>query len=407
MISHRKQLFLIPMALSLLLSANYSCRQDNSAKQIVALAENQLSLLTEETGRLKQADTTSLLVSPRTLNGKGELVLVRSRDWTSGFFPGALWYLYELTGKKKWQDEAVRFTANMEKEKTNGTTHDMGFKIYCSYGNGYRLSQDPAYREVIIQSARTLATRFNPVIGCIRSWDHSRNKWGYPVIIDNMMNLELLFAASRLTGDTLLRHIAVTHAKTTLKNHFRDDFSSYHVIDYDTLTGQVLQKNTHQGYAHESAWARGQAWALYGYTMCYRETKDETFLRQAEGIASFILNHPRLPEDLVPYWDFDAPEMPDEPRDASAAAIIASALYELGSYSANQNLYLSKADQIVKNLVAGYMAGKGTAHGFILLHSTGSAPAKSEVDVPLIYADYYFLEALVRQARIREGKPVI
>jgi unsaturated chondroitin disaccharide hydrolase len=342
------------------------------------------------------------VVSPRSLIAEGNLTLVPSRDWTSGFFPGVLWFLYEFTGKQKWETQARIFTSNIENEKLNGGTHDMGFKIYCSFGNGYRLTKDPAYREIIILSAKTLSTRFNPIVGCIRSWDHSRDKWGYPVIIDNMMNLELLFAATRLTGDSSFYKIAVTHANTTLKNHFRPDFSSYHVIDYDTITGKVLKKNTHQGYSHESAWARGQAWALYGYTMCYRETKDEKYLQQAEGIASFILNHPRLPEDLVPYWDFDASKIPDEPRDASAAAITASALYELSTMSKAGSTYRGKADMIIRSLTKNYRLPVGGAHGFILTHSTGSKPANSEVDVPLNYADYYYLEALLRQKKLNQ-----
>ncbi len=335
-------------------------------------------------------------VSPRSLDKDGNLVLVPSRDWTSGFFPGELWFLYEYTEKEEWLIKAREFTANIENEKMNAGTHDTGFKIYCSFGNGYRLTNDPHYREVIIQSARTLSTRFNPITGCIRSWDHNRDKWGFPVIIDNMMNLELLFEATKLTGDSSFYKIAVSHANTTMKNHFRTDFSCYHVIDYDTITGKVLKKNTHQGYSHESAWARGQAWALYGYTMCYRETRDPKYLRQAENIAGFILNHPNMPVDLVPYWDFDAPNIPDEPRDASAAAVIASALFELSSYSAKGENYHQKAGQIIKTLTKSYRAKPGDAHGFILLHSTGSKPFNSEVDVPLSYADYYYLEALLR-----------
>jgi unsaturated chondroitin disaccharide hydrolase len=335
------------------------------------------------------------VVSPRSLTPDGNLNLVPSKDWTSGFFPGVLWFLYEFTGKPEWESQARKFTSNIENEKGNSSTHDTGFKIYCSFGNGYRLTKDPAYRDVIIQSAKTLSTRFNPVVGCIRSWDHSRDKWGFPVIIDNMMNLELLFAATRLTGDSSFYKIAVSHANTTLKNHFRPDFSSYHVIDYDTITGKVLKKNTHQGYSHESAWARGQAWALYGFTMCYRETKDEKYLHQAEGIASFILNHPNLPEDMVPYWDFNAPDIPYEPRDASAAAITASALYELSTLSKEGCRYYRKAGQIMKSLTTYYRFPVGADHGFILEHSTGSKPANSEVDVPMIYADYYFLEALL------------
>ncbi|MBD0279175.1 MAG: glycoside hydrolase family 88 protein, partial [Flavisolibacter sp.] len=255
------------------------------------------------------------LVSPRTLEN-GNLKLVASGDWTSGFFPGELWLLYEYTGKNEWKTQAQAFTANIEKEKWNGGTHDMGFKIYCSFGNGYRLTKDAHYKDVIIQSAKTLSTRFNTTTGVIKSWDN-RKEWGYPVIIDNMMNLELLFAATRLTGDSSFYKIAVSHANNTIKNHFRPDNSSYHVVDYDTLTGKIVKKSTHQGYADESAWARGQAWGLYGFTMCYRETRINAYLQQAERIASFILNHPNMPKDWVPYWDFNAPNIPNELRDVS------------------------------------------------------------------------------------------
>jgi rhamnogalacturonyl hydrolase YesR len=370
-----------------------------------AATQTLLMLKEVEAAKTQEDSKKGVLVSPRTLATDGKLVLVPSKDWTSGFFPGVLWYLYEFIGQKPWEDQAKTFTAQLEKEKLNGGTHDMGFKIYCSYGNGYRLTGDPAYREVIIQSAKTLATRFNPKVGCIRSWDHNSDKWQFPVIIDNMMNLELLFAATKLTGDSSFYKIAVSHANTTMKNHFRPNFSSYHVVDYDPATGNVLHKQTHQGYAHESSWARGQAWGVYGYTMCYRETQNPQYLEQAEKIAAFILNNPRLPKDLIPYWDFDAPNIPNEPRDASAAAVIASAFYELSRYSAIGKFYLKKADQIMKNLTNEYRSPIGQNRGFILIHSTGSKPMNSEVDVPLNYADYYYLEALLRAKQLKQ-KPV-
>ncbi|AXY72921.1 glucuronyl hydrolase [Paraflavitalea soli] len=360
---------------------------------VMADAEKQTKVMLQAVPAAKEGKAD--LVSPRTIEN-GKLKLVASRDWTSGFFPGVLWFLYQYTGKQEWLKEAKAYTANIEREKTNGGTHDMGFKVYCSFGSGYRITKDAAYREVIIQSAKTLSTRFNPTIGCIRSWDHHKEVWGFPVIIDNMMNLELLFEATKLTGDSSFYKIAVAHANTTMKNHFRPDYSSYHVVDYDTATGAVVKKNTHQGYSHESAWSRGQAWALYGYTMCYRYTKNPVYLQQAEHIAAFILNHPRLPKDLVPYYDFDAPEIPNAPRDASAAAVIASGLYELSGYSKNAKLYNKTADKIVTNLTASYRSPIGENFGFILLHSTGSKPSNSEVDVPLNYADYYYLEALLR-----------
>ena len=341
-----------------------------------------------------------LLVSPRTLE-EGVLKLVPSKDWTSGFFPGELWYLYEYTKNPEWLAAAKAFTTNIEQEKFNAGTHDMGFKIYCSFGNGYRLTKDEKYKEVIIQAAKTLATRFNPKVGAIRSWDHNSDKWDFPVIIDNMLNLELLFEATILTGDSSYHKIAVTHANTTLKNHFRPDYSTYHVISYNPQTGAVEKKNTHQGYSHESAWSRGQAWGLYGYTLCYRYTKNKAYLEQAQNIAKYIFTHKNLPSDLIPYWDFDAPEIPKEPRDVSAATVIASALYELSTYSTDTKSYIEKANKILKNLAKSYSSENGANKGFVLLNSTGSKPNKGEVDVPLIYADYYYLEALLRSNNLK------
>lgn len=396
-----------------------SCFSFTHAQQVVnfnkvfADAEKQTKVMLSEIPKAKTkgsaatvgvtpGSTGQELVSPRTLDSS-KLKLVSSKDWTSGFFPGELWFLYEYTGKKEWKAEAEKYTANIEREKTNGGTHDMGFKVYCSFGTGYRLTKDPHYKEVIIESAKTLSTRFNPVAGVIKSWDN-RAKWKYPVIIDNMMNLELLFAATKLTGDSSFHKIAVSHANTTMKNHFRSDFSSYHVLDYDTITGKVTQKTTHQGYSNESAWSRGQAWGLYGYTMCYRFTKDKKYLQQAEKIAAYMTSHKNFPTDFVPYYDYDAPGIPAEPRDASAAAVLASALYELSLYSKNGISYKKTADAILRNLTNGYRSPIGENKGFILLHSTGSKPSNSEVDVPLSYADYYYLEALLRSKKLKENK---
>ena len=372
--------------------------QSIKVSQVFADAEKQTQVMLTSITEAKGTKTE--LVSPRTLES-GQLKLVPAKDWTSGFFAGELWMLYAYTHKPEWKSKAEEFTSPLEKEKMNGGTHDMGFKIYCSYGTGYGITHDAAYKDVIIQSAKTLSTRFNPVVGCIRSWDHHKEQWGYPVIIDNMMNLELLFAATRLTGDSSYYKIAVSHANTTMKNHYRADYSSYHVVDYDTLTGKVVKRQTHQGYADESAWARGQAWGLYGYTMCYRETKNVAYLQHAEHIAAFILNHPNLPADKIPYWDFNAPGIPDEPRDVSAASVLASGLLELAKYSKNKKEYLSVANTILQNLAQHYRSPIGENKGFILLHSTGSKPAKSEVDVPLNYGDYYYLEALLRQNKTK------
>jgi unsaturated chondroitin disaccharide hydrolase len=342
--------------------------------------------------------------NPRTIDKNGDLKLVKSKDWTSGFFPGGLWYLYEYTKDEKWRKSAEHFTNNIKNQQYNGSTHDMGFKMFCSFGNGYRLTNNDDYKTILITSAKTLSTRFNPVVGCIRSWDHNSDRWQYPVIIDNMMNLELLFWATKVTGDSTFFKIADAHAQTTLKNHFREDYSSWHVINYDTLTGQVLDRNTHQGYADESSWARGQAWGLYGFTMVFRETGNPRYLDQANKIAQFILKHKNLPADLVPYWDFDAPDIPDAPRDVSAAAIICSALYELQKYApAKRTVYLKAADKILNSLSSEqYLARPGENNNFLLKHALGHMPKKSEIDVPIIYADYYFLEANLRRLGIRD-----
>ncbi len=381
------------VTLSLVFVFTYSTAQQVKLSTVFSDAEKQTTLLLQNIPLAAEGKTE--LVSPRTLED-GQLKLVPSRDWTSGFFAGELWFLYEFTGNKKWREEADKYTRMLEKEKMNGGTHDMGFKIYCSYGNGYRLTKDAAYREVIIQSAKTLSTRFNKKVGAIRSWDHHQDQWQFPVIIDNMMNLELLFAATHLTGDSSYYKIAVTHANTTMQHHFRKDHSSYHVVNYDTLTGKVIGKNTHQGYADESAWARGQAWALYGYTMCYRETKDRRYLAQAESVAAFMLNNKIIPADGIPYWDLNDPAIPNVSRDASAAAIIASGLYELKQYSTHAKEYKAAADKIMNSLTTKYRSPLGANKGFILLHSTGNKPANSEIDAPINYADYYYLEALLR-----------
>jgi hypothetical protein len=324
--------------------------------------------------------------------------------WCSGFYPGSLLYLYEQTKDTALYNEATRMLGLLSKEQYNTTTHDLGFMMYCSFGNALRLNPtDEAYKQVLLNSAKSLSTRFNPTVGCIKSWDSKPSD--FLVIIDNMMNLELLFWATKATGDSSFYKIAVTHANTTMKNHFRPDYSSYHVVNYNPQTGEVQERKTAQGYADSSAWARGQSWGLYGYTVMYRETKDKKYLDQANEIAHFILTNPHLPADKIPYWDYDAPNIPNALRDASAAAVMASALIELSGYVSKDaaNNYLSVAKTILRNLSADhYKAAIGTNGGFILKHSVGSLPAHSEVDVPLTYADYYFLEAMKRYKELRK-----
>jgi len=322
---------------------------------------------------------------------------VPSKDWTSGFFPGNLWHLYQLTGNPDFKEKAAEWTAHMEREKFNGGTHDMGFKMSCSYGEGLKVQENQQYKDVIVASAKTLSTRYSEAVGSLRSWDFNRDIWEFPVIVDNMMNLELLFEATRISGDSTYHNIAVSHANTTLKNHFREDHSSYHVVVYDTINGTVKDKVTHQGISDDSAWARGQAWGIYGYVMSYRYTKDAAYLAQAKASADFYLNHPKLREDGIPYWDFDDATIPNAPRDVSAATIIASALYELSKYDANAK-YVAYADKVLKTLKSEeYVLEASIEAPFILDHSTGHWPKKDEMDGPIVYGDYYFLEALLRQ----------
>lgn len=324
--------------------------------------------------------------------------------WCSGFYPGTLLYIYEYTKKQSILDDATKRLEILDTVKYYTKNHDLGFMMYCSFGNAYRLTKKSAYKEVILQSSKSLATRYRPEAKVIQSWeitDGSLKKNGFvgPVIIDNMMNLEMLEWASKNSSDKSFADIAENHANSTIKNHFRADYSSYHVLDYDLTTGAVRKKVTAQGYADSSAWSWGQGWALYGYTMMYRFTKNPAYLRQAKGVANFILNHPNLPEDKIPYWDFDAPNIPDALRDVSAAALNASALLELGQYSSakEKKLYVDVAKTILNSLSGPkYRAELGSNGGFLLMHSVGSLPGNSEVDVPLTYADYYFLEALLR-----------
>ncbi|RGM49841.1 MULTISPECIES: glycoside hydrolase family 88 protein [Bacteroides] len=343
------------------------------------------------------------ILIPRTVNAKGDMVYAhRGWDWTLGFFPGSLWYLYDLTGNEYWQQKAEKYTEYLHKEQYNTSHHDIGFIIGCSFLNGMRMGSREEYKPVVVQAAKSLSTRFRSNAGIIQSWNADKGRplkmgWKCPVIIDNLMNLELLFEATRLSGDSTYYNIAVSHADKTLENHFREDGSSYHVVDYNPETGEVLKRCTAQGYSDESAWARGQAWAIYGYTMCYRYTHSPVYLKQAKKVYEFIFTNSNLPEDLIPYWDFDALNIPNELRDASAATIMASALYELSVFSNNKE-YKETADKIMETLSSpAYRAEIGKNYYFLLMHSVGSFPDRAEMDVPLSYADYYYLEALKRK----------
>lgn len=348
--------------------------------------------------------------NPRSMNLDGTVRIAGKKDWTTGFFPGSLWYGYELTGDNKLVIEAKRFTLALDSIRYITNTHDVGFMLYCSYGNAYRITGDKTYLPVLQDGAKNLYARFSPTVGAIRSWDFSW--WHYPVIIDNMINLEYLYFASRAFKKPEYARAANTHANTTMKNHFRKDYSSYHVVDYDPATGKVLRKATHQGLTDESAWARGQAWGLYGYTMCYENSKNPKFLAQAEHIAAFLMNHPSMPKDKIPAWDLDVHNALDAegpaPRDASAAAVIASALINLSRQVKDGQKYFQYAEDILKSLSSDVYLAKPDENGyFILKHSVGAFLYNSEIDTPLDYADYYYLEALKRYKAIKmNNKPL-
>lgn len=342
---------------------------------------------------------------PKTYEN-GVLQTANYKSWISGFFPGVLWYLYEDTPTEELKKYAELYTLRVMPAKDMTSTHDLGFMLYCSFGNGYRLTGNKSYMDVMKVGAESLASRYNDKVGAIKSWN-SNKKWQFPVIIDNMMNLEFLSFMALNTGNSRFREIADKHAKTTLSNHFRSDNSCYHVVSYDTITGIPHAKQTHQGYADNSSWARGQAWALYGYTMMYRETNNKVYLEQARKVALFIKNHPNLPADKVPYWDFDAPDIPKAYRDASAAAIMASAFLELSSLDKSEDRieWLKLGEQQIRSLSSPlYLAEPNTNGGFILKHSVGNFNKKSEVDVPLTYADYYYVEALLCLKRMQNEK---
>jgi rhamnogalacturonyl hydrolase YesR len=332
----------------------------------------------------------------------GKMKYIRPQEWTSGFFPGSMWYLYELTGDEKWKNLGTKYTEAIEEVKNLTSHHDVGFMIGCSFGNALRLTGNERYKDVIVQAAKSLSTRFRPVAGIIQSWNitggwQAERGWECPVIIDNMMNLELLFDATKYSGDSTFYQIAITHADKTIEHHFRDDYTTWHVIDYSLEDGSVRNKHTAQGFAHHSTWARGQSWGIYGYVVCYRETGNPKYLEQAKKAFEVVAKHINMPEDKVPYWDYDAPNIPNALRDASSAAIMASALYELATYE-NREYYKGWADDIMESLTSpAYRAEVGENGNFLLKHSVGSIPHGSEIDVPLNYADYYFLEALKRK----------
>lgn len=400
--------------LFLLLFVSVSCTTDKQEEDFVEKSFKAAAPLYDNLLKTTEGDFKDY---PHSLYEDGSIKYLQIDEWTGGFWPGSLWYMYSYTKDEKWKDAALKWTHSLESNQYNTSHHDIGFMMYCSYGNALNFVDNPKYQDILVQSAKSLTERYSPVVGSIQSWNTRKSKgdinvWEYPVIMDNMMNLELLFYASKVTNDPFYKEVAINHAVKTMENHLRKDHSSYHVVNYDPKSGKVLHKQTLQGFSDESTWARGQAWGIYGFTTVYRETKDKRFLNAAINMADFFLDHPNLPKDKIPYWDFNVGQAgykPDwdfepnrfkeTPRDASAAAITSSALLELSTYvdGNEKEKYYNAAVSILKSLSSDtYLNTDNNNPYFLLKHSTGNLPSNREIDVPLIYADYYFLEALTR-----------
>ena len=373
-------------------NSNTALKKQIAANLTLAVAQYQLLHSNVAANRMPQNYDIS----------SGKMVTSDTKWWCAGFFPGTLWYLYDYSKNESIKKIAEERLNLMEPEKHFTGNHDLGFMMYCSYGNAYRITKNDKYKKILDTAAMSLASRFRPKIQSIQSWDSSKN-FKCAVIVDNMMNLELLTWVSNNGGDPRFGEIARIHANTTMQRQFRPDNAAFHVLDYSLATGTLLRKTTWQGYSDSSAWSRGQGWAVYGYTMMYRLTKDEKYREQANKIAAFILNHPNYPKDGIPYWDFDAPNIPDALRDASAGALMASAFIELSDYVTGplKQKYITAAETILTTLSSSqYLATKGTNGGFLLKHSVGALPLKGEVDVALTYADYYFVEAMLRYLKL-------
>ncbi len=388
------------------LALSTAAQAQGPSKKTMKVVDETLSFAVEQSKVLYTHVQADKKLHPRTI-ADGELVTANVAWWTSGFYPGTMWYLYEASGDEQARAIAEEMTSRAMVRQFATNDHDVGFQINCSAGNGYRLTGNEEYRNAMIKASESLSTRFNPTVGCTRSWDNK--KWSFPVIIDNMMNMELLCEGSILSSDQKYFDVAVAHTNTTKKALYRFNNSSYHLVDFNPETGEIIEQTTHQGYDENSAWARGQAWGLYGYTMMYRFSGNPEYLDHAVAIADYMISHRNMPKDMIPYWDYDDPAIPNASRDASAAAVMASALLELSSYLTPEvgRKYFKVAEkQVLALCQAPYLSATGENFGFILTNSVGFMAKQYEIDAPLTYADYYFIEALIRLKRMEQGQEV-
>jgi unsaturated chondroitin disaccharide hydrolase len=333
---------------------------------------------------------------PQETDASGAWKTTLPAIWTSGFQAGLDWELYQATGSPYWRALAQTRQAGVESQDVNTSDHDIGFKIFDSFGNGLRLTGDPSSKSVLLTAADHLATLYDPDVGCLLSWGDP--KTDFKVVIDSVMNLELLLWASKHGRSTTLRDIALSHARHLQTDHVRADGSTFHAVWYNPTTGAILKQGTIQGNRDASTWSRGQAWAVHGFTMMYRETGDASFLATARSTADWWLAH--VPHDMVPYWDFDFTDGSSEPRDSSAAAIAASGLLELARLdpdSARASRYQAGAVATLTSLSSSAYRSDGTGSQAILLHGTRyKNDHPGDFDTGLIFGDYYFMEALLR-----------
>jgi len=365
-----------------------SARDAASAGPVLEFADSRLAAT---------ADNLAPPNYPVRTNPDGTWKTVEPKDWTSGFLPATLWQVYARTHDPAWLDRAQRWTAPLEPEKTHDDG-DLGFKMYMTFAVQNQLTGDEAAKQTALAAADTLAARFVPSVGVMRMWDDKDDPGDVRVNIDAMMNMELFYWAA-LNGRPQYAELANRHADRTLTDLVRPDGSTFQFAAWDQATGTLKRQYTEQGAAPDSTWARGQAWAIYGYATAYRYTRNPRYLEASHKAADWFMSH--LPPDHVPYWDFSVPQAPPQPRDSSAGAVAASGmliLNELDPDPAQKSADVDSARTLLTGLSSPTYLSRGTPFQSILLHATQHQPHR-QVDTGIQFGDYYFVEALNRWER--------